>query len=78
MRYIILILAVLLSACNTTPSNEVVDGILEVPENRKNSDSRTLKLVYKVLKAKNANSLKAPIVYLQGGPGAATLIMEKF
>jgi len=74
----ILILAVLLYACNSTSSNEVIDGILEVPENRKNSDSRTLKLVYKVLKAKKVDSLKAPIVYLQGGPGGATLIMEEF
>jgi len=63
----VLILAVLFQACNTTPPNEVIDGILEVPENRLNSDSRTLKLVYKVLKAKKADSLKAPILYLQGG-----------
>ena len=73
----ILILAALLCACNTS-SNEVIDGILEVPENRNNPDSRNLKLVYKVLKAKKPDSLKAPIVYLQGGPGGATLIMEEF
>ncbi len=75
---LILVLAVLLCACTTTSSNEVIDGILEVPENRKNSNSRTLKLAYKVLKAKKADSLKAPIVFLQGGPGGATLVMEEF
>lgn len=74
----VLILAVLLHSCNTTPPNEVIDGILEVPENRLNSDSRTLKLVYKVLKAKKADSLKAPILFLMGGPGASTLFMEEY
>jgi len=73
----IIILAVLLCACNTS-SNEVIDGILEVPENRNDSNSRTLKLVYKVLKAKKPDSLKVPIVYLMGGPGGATLILEEF
>ena len=74
----ILFFTALLCACHTTAPSETVDGILEVPENRKKSHSRTLKLVYKVLKAKKADSLKAPIVYLQGGPGAATLTMEEF
>ncbi len=72
------ILIVLLSSCSRTSQDEVINGILKVPENRNNPDSRTLKLVYKVLKAKNADSQKVPIVYLQGGPGAPTLIMEKF
>ncbi len=75
---LILVFATLLYACNTTPPNEIIDGILGVPENRQNPNSRTLKLVYKVLKAKKADSLKAPIVFLQGGPGGATLIMEEF
>lgn len=74
---IILMLAVLICACSTS-SNEVIEGILEVPENRNDSNSRTLKLVYKVLKAKTSDSLKAPIVYLMGGPGGATLITEEF
>lgn len=75
---LILVLAVLLCACTTTSSNEIIDGILEVPENRNDSNSRALKLVYKVLKAKKADSLKAPIVFLMGGPGGSTLIMENF
>lgn len=74
----ILVLAVLLYACNAPSSNEVIDGILEVPENRKDPNSRTLKLVYKVLKAKKADSLKAPIVFLQGGPGASAVDTEEF
>ncbi|APQ17149.1 alpha/beta hydrolase [Maribacter hydrothermalis] len=68
----------ILYACNPTPKYETIDGILEVPENRQNPDSRTLKLVYKILKAKKADSLKAPIVLLQGGPGGATITMEAF
>ena len=76
--WIILILVVLLCACSSTSSNEVIDGILEVPENRKNPNSRTLKLVYKVLKAKKGDSLKAPIVFLQGGPGGPTVIHADF
>lgn len=75
---IILILALLLYACNTPSSKEVIDGILEVPENRENPNSRTLKLVYKVLKAKKVDSLKAPIVFLEGGPGGSALAMEEF
>ncbi|WP_339707657.1 alpha/beta fold hydrolase [uncultured Kriegella sp.] len=74
----ILFFTVLLCACNNTPPDIIIDGILEVPENRDDPDSRTLKLAYKVLKAKDTNSRKAPIVYLQGGPGAETLIMEEF
>jgi pimeloyl-ACP methyl ester carboxylesterase len=37
-----------------------------------------MSLAYKVLKAKNKDSQKSPIVYLQGGPGGPTLIMENF
>lgn len=75
---LIFFIAFLLNACNTTPDYVTIDGVLEVPENRANPNSRTLQLVYKVLKAKKFNSTKAPIVYLQGGPGAATLIMEEY
>ncbi len=65
-------------SCNSARRDEVIDGILEVPENRKNTNSRTLRLAYKVLKAKNSDSKKAPIVFLQGGPGGATLTMAPF
>jgi pimeloyl-ACP methyl ester carboxylesterase len=73
----VLILVVLFHACNIIASDEVIDGILEVPENRLNSDSRSLKLAYKVLKAKKADSLKTPILYLVGGPGVPTLFTEQ-
>lgn len=74
----IMFLLVILSACNKTSQGKVLNGIIEVPENRNDPNSRTLELVYKVLKAKNPDSTNAPIVYLQGGPGVATLIMEEF
>ena len=76
--WFIIILAILLYACDNTPKFKTIEGILEVPENRNNPESRILKLVYKVLKAKDTASDISPIVYLQGGPGASTLIMEKF
>ncbi len=76
--WILLLLVSFLSSCGTSAPDDIIDGILEVPENRQNPDSRTLKLVYKVLKAKNIDSLKSPIVFLQGGPGGATLITEEY
>lgn len=76
--WVFLFFTVLLCACSQTSPNEIIDGVLEVPENRKKFNSRTIKLVYKVLKAKNEGSKKAPILFLQGGPGGATLIMEDF
>ncbi|EAR02994.1 alpha/beta fold hydrolase [Maribacter sp. HTCC2170] len=78
MRIWTLLLFVTVLCTCTTSENITIDGVIEVPENRENPDSRTLKLVYKVLKAKEADSTKSPIVYLQGGPGAATLVMEEF
>lgn len=75
--WLLLVLTALLYACDTTPQNVTIDGILKVPENRSNPNSRTLKLVYKILKAKKTDSSKAPIVILQGGPGGETLILEE-
>jgi pimeloyl-ACP methyl ester carboxylesterase len=71
-----LFFVILFFGCNTAPTFETIDGILKVPENRDNPNSRTLNLVYKVLKAKDTSARKAPIVILQGGPGGATLILE--
>ncbi len=76
--WIILIFIVLFYACNAISQEEVINGVLEVPENRTNSNSRTLKLAYKVLKAKTADSSKAPIAFLYGGPGGAALTLEGF
>lgn len=77
LRWTLIIFSFLLCACSE-PVYETIDGILEVPENRVNPNSRTLNLVYKILKAKKADALKAPIVLLQGGPGGETLTMESF
>ncbi len=76
-RRLLCVLFFALLSCTQLEKHKTIDGILEVPENRQNPDSRTLKLVYKVLKAKNVTSSKAPIVYLQGGPSGATLVMEE-
>lgn len=78
---IFVILIPFLFACNTSESKTEGDrysGYLEVPENRQNSNGKTIKLAYVVLKAENSESKKAPILYLQGGPGGATLVMEPF
>jgi hypothetical protein len=76
-RWTLIIFSILLCTC-LAPTYETVDGILKVPENRENPNSLTLNLVYKVLKVRKLDSLKAPILYLQGGPGAPTLVMEEF
>ena len=76
-KWTLIIFSFVLFSCSV-PADETIDGILKVPENRENPNSRTLNLVYKILKAKKVDSLKAPILYLQGGPGGATLIMEEF
>ena len=56
----------------------VINGILEVPENRTKENGRTIKLAYTVLKATGENPKKDPILYLQGGPGGPTLAMTPF
>ncbi|AXT20074.1 alpha/beta fold hydrolase [Flavobacteriaceae bacterium AU392] len=53
-------------------------GFIEVPENRTLKNNKTIKLAYVVIKSRNSNSKKHPILYLQGGPGAPTLFMERF
>lgn len=58
--------------------DDVISGFLEVPENRTVNDSKKIRLAYRVLKASDELSKEDPILYLQGGPGGATLIMENF
>lgn len=53
-------------------------GYLEVPENRNVPDSRKIKLAYLVFKAINRSVKEDPIVYLQGGPGGATLTQANY
>lgn len=76
-KWTLIIFSLLLCNCSE-PVYETIDGILQVPENRENPNSRTLNLVYKVLKAKDTSSNKEPILFLQGGAGLPTLFMETF
>ena len=74
----IFLLACKLPSQDNTDNQNSISGRIEVPENRSKKDSRKIQLTYLVLKAKNQNSQKAPILYLQGGPGGATLFMEQY
>lgn len=76
-KWTLIIFSFVLFSCSV-PADETIDGILKVPENRENPNSRTLNLVYKVLKAKDTTSGKTPILFLQGGAGIPTLFMETF
>jgi pimeloyl-ACP methyl ester carboxylesterase len=58
---------------STTIEDNMDCGYLTVLENRDNPNSRRIKLAYLVLKATSPNPKPDPIVYLQGGPGGATL-----
>lgn len=56
------------------PTGENADcGYLTVPENRTQTNGRTIRLAVAVLKSSSAERKPDPIVYLDGGPGANTL-----
>ena len=80
-------IVLLLLSCKMEPRTQLsvdqnsgieITGYLEVPENRTSSKNKTIKLAYTVIKAKQDTPKKAPILYLQGGPGGPTLIMRQF
>lgn len=48
-------------------------GYLIVPENRKNTNSKTIKLPFIIVKSKNPNKKKDPIFFTGGGPGTSSL-----
>ena len=48
-------------------------GYLVVPENRKKVSSRMIKLPFIVLKSKNPNKKKDPVLFTSGGPGNSSL-----
>ena len=48
-------------------------GILHVPEDRSNPESRRLKLSVAVIRAKGSDPAPDPVVYLAGGPGGVVL-----
>lgn len=66
------------SQTNSGDSDSSYSGYLEVPENRTIKNSKKIKLAYLVIRARSKNPKKDPILYLQGGPGAPTLIMADF
>ena len=48
-------------------------GTLTIPENRTESDGRTIQLAVAVLKSTSATLAPDPVLYLSGGPGAPNL-----
>ncbi|MGB5817851.1 MAG: alpha/beta fold hydrolase [Saonia sp.] len=67
-----------LSSKSSNSLENIESGFLEVPENRNIKNGKTIKLAYTVLKATGNNPKNDPILYLQGGPGGPTLVMESF
>src|SRR5574339_402018 len=54
-------------------SFQTLCGYLIVPENRKKVSSRMIKLPFIVLRSKNPNKKKDPLLYTAGGPGGSSL-----
>jgi pimeloyl-ACP methyl ester carboxylesterase len=48
-------------------------GYLVVPENRKKKNEKTIKLPFIVVKSKNLNKRKDPVLFTGGGPGGSSL-----
>lgn len=48
-------------------------GYLAAPENRQNPLSRTIKIAYAVVKARDADPQPDPVVFLASGPGASAI-----
>lgn len=48
-------------------------GHLTVPENWNTPTEKNVKLAIAILKSSNPNTLKEPVVFLQGGPGGSTI-----
>lgn len=57
----------------TDLGTDVVCGTLTVPENRARADGRTIKLTVATLPAQSPDHGRAPMVYLNGGPGSSIL-----
>ena len=51
-------------------------GWVHVPEDRGNPDSPEIKLAVKIYKSTGSNPKPDPIIYLQGGPGNPSLMMQ--
>ncbi|HEY0604999.1 MAG TPA: alpha/beta fold hydrolase [Herpetosiphonaceae bacterium] len=55
------------------PGLRVDCGYLTVPESRSNFTGKTIKLAVAIMRSPNPNKAADPAVFLQGGPGGATL-----
>ncbi|MFN8558569.1 MAG: alpha/beta fold hydrolase [Dehalococcoidia bacterium] len=66
-------------ACPFTPAGDqiagstLVCGMVHVPEDRSHPDGRTVQLAVAVFKAVGGTAGEAPLLWLNGGPGGATL-----
>lgn len=52
---------------------EYTFGYLEVPENRKTSTQKTIRIPVYIFKSRNPHPQKDPIIYTVGGPGSTTM-----
>lgn len=50
-------------------------GVLTVPESRSAFTGKTIRLPVAILRSPNPNKAPDPVVFLQGGPGAATIVL---
>lgn len=48
-------------------------GYMETPEDHENASGKTIDIAWTIIKAKNENSGRHPIIFLTGGPGGETL-----
>ena len=53
--------------------DDLIPGAILVPENHDDPDSRKITISYLIIKAKDRNSGKNPIIYFAGGPGGNSL-----
>lgn len=59
-----------------TPQDMRMDcGVLTVPESRSTFTGKTIRLPVAILRSPNPNKASDPVVFLQGGPGAATIVL---
>lgn len=57
---------------NYPANREVECGTLTVPENRSDPNSNTIELAVFIVRARQADTVSDPLVYLAGGPGGST------
>jgi pimeloyl-ACP methyl ester carboxylesterase len=60
-------------ANNIDPGFKTDCGYLLVPENRQKKNSRTIRLPYIIVRSKNPDKKKDPVLFTSGGPGNSSL-----